>query len=57
LGLPASIGCGQLIFQKLIDSNKVLLDCENKQIIILKSSKIDEYVEVKKTLRSLGYIK
>ena len=36
LGLPASIGCGQLIFQKLIDSNKVLLDCENKQIIILK---------------------
>jgi len=57
LGLPASIGCGQLIFQKLIDSNEVLLDCENKQIIILKSSKIDEYVEVKKTLRSLGYIK
>tara|TARA_B110001454_G_C12720842_1_gene434617 strand:+ start:2354 stop:4792 length:2439 start_codon:yes stop_codon:yes gene_type:complete len=57
LGLPASIGCGQLIFQKLIDSSKVLLDCENKQIIILKSSKIDEYIEVKKTLRSLGYIK
>ena len=57
LGLPAAIGCGQLIFQKLIDSTKVLLDCENKQIVILEHRKTDEEIEVKKTLKSLGYIK
>lgn len=57
IGLPAAIGCGELIFQKLLGATKVLLDCENKQIVILEHTKTDEYIEVKKTLKSLGYIK
>ena len=57
LGIPAAIGCGELIFENLLGSSKIMLDCKNQQIIILEKEKFDELVEVKKTLKSLGYIK
>jgi len=57
IGLPASIGCGDILFEKLLDSSKVMLDCKNQQIIILEHHKNDEYVEEKKMLKTLGYIK
>ena len=57
INLPAAIGCGDLIYQKLLNANKVLLDCSNEQIIILDSSSPDEESEIKKTLKSIGYIK
>jgi len=57
LGLPAAIGCGEILFEKLLNSNKVLLDCKNTQIIILEHTIHDEYLEKKKILKSLGYIK
>lgn len=57
LGLSAAIGCGEIIFEKLVISARVLLDCKNKEIIILEHKKHDEYVEERKILKSLGYIK
>ena len=57
INLPAAIGCGELLFQKLLNSKKISLDCKNEQIIILESSIVDEELELKKTLKSLGYIK
>jgi phosphoenolpyruvate synthase/pyruvate phosphate dikinase len=57
IGLPASIGCGELLFEKLITSSKILLDCKNQQIIGLEYDQFNEMMEVKKTLKSLGYIK
>ena len=57
IGLPAAIGCGEIIFNKLINSSEILLDCKNQQIIILEHTINDEEVEIKKTLRYLGYIK
>lgn len=56
-GLPAAIGCGEIVFEKLLLSSKVLLDCKNKQILILEHTKHDEYVEERKILKTLGYIK
>ena len=57
LGLPAAIGCGEIIFEKLMLSARVLLDCKNKEVVILEHKKHDEYVEERKILKSLGYIK
>lgn len=57
LGIPAAIGCGDLLYDKLLFSEKLLLDCENKQILILQTKKKDEFFEEKKVLKSLGYIK
>lgn len=57
IGLPAAIGCGEILFEKLQISSKVLLDCKNKQVIILEHQSDDEELEVKKTLKTLGYIK
>lgn len=57
IGLPAAIGCGEIIFEKLLLSAKVLLDCKNKEVVILEHKKHDEYVEERKILKSLGYIK
>lgn len=57
LGLPAAIGCGDVFYDKLIKSSKVLLDCKNEQIVILEHQSEDEEVEVRKTLKTLGYIK
>ena len=57
IGLPAAIGCGEIIFEAINNASKVLLDCKNQQIIILKQEKMDEFMEEKKVLKSLGYIK
>ena len=57
IGLPAAIGCGEVIFEKLILSSRVLLDCKNKQIIIQEHKKHDDYVEERKILKGLGYIR
>jgi len=57
LGLPAAIGIGEIIFQKINNVKKILLDCENQQIIILENLKNEQYIEEKKILKSLGYIK
>jgi len=57
VGLPAVIGCGEIMFEKLHSANRVMLDCKNQQIIILENKKLDQYMEEKKILKSLGYIK
>ena len=57
LNLPAAIGCGELLYNKLELSSKIYLDCENSQIIILEHKKSDKYIEEKRLLKSLGYIK
>jgi len=57
VGLPAAIGCGEIIYEKIYSASKVLLDCKNHQIIILEHEKPDEFIEQKKVLKSLGYIK
>ena len=57
IGLPASIGCGEIIYEKLLNASKVMLDCKNHQIVILEQKTDDEYSEQKKILKSLGYIK
>jgi hypothetical protein len=46
-----------MLYDKLIQSSKVRLDCVNEQIMILEHEIEDEYIEEKKVLRSLGYIK
>ena len=57
LGLPAAIGCGELLYEKLKNASKIHLDCQNSQIIILEQTKSDKYAEEKRVLKSLGYIK
>ena len=57
LGLPAAIGCGELLYEKLKHASKINLDCQNSQIIILEQTKSDKYAEEKRVLKSLGYIK
>tara|TARA_Y100001936_G_scaffold20267_1_gene17351 strand:- start:10783 stop:13200 length:2418 start_codon:yes stop_codon:yes gene_type:complete len=57
IGIPAAIGCGELLFQKLKISEQVFLDCKNQQISIQKYRKNDKFLEEKRILKSLGYIK
>ena len=57
IGLPAAIGCGEVIYERISTASKILLDCKNEQIIVLENEKIDEFSEQKKVLKSLGYIK
>ena len=57
IGLPAAVGCGEILFEKLKSAHKILLDCENKEILILEYTKYDNEVEARKILKSLGYIK
>jgi phosphoenolpyruvate synthase/pyruvate phosphate dikinase len=57
VSLPAAIGCGEMIYEKLKDASKIMLDCKNNQIIVLEHEKHDEFFEQKKILKSLGYIK
>ena len=57
LALPAAIGCGEILYEKLKSASKVMLDCKNQEIIILENNKNDEMVEVRKTLKLLGYIR
>ena len=30
-GLPAAIGCGELLFENLIDNKIIIIDCENEK--------------------------
>ena len=57
INLPAAIGCGDSMFEKLKKSSKIMLDCKNKQILILEHVLDDESIEERKVLKSLGYIK
>ena len=57
ISLPAAIGCGEILFEKLKSAHKILLDCKNKEILILEYTKYDNEVEARKILKSLGYIK
>jgi len=57
IGLPAAIGVGEILYDKLYYSTKVLLDCKNNEILSLENQKNDEETEIRKTLKSLGYIK
>ena len=57
MGLPAAVGCGEILFEKLKSAHKILLDCKNKEILILEYTKYDNEVEARKILKSLGYIK
>jgi len=54
--LPAAIGCGEILYDRLVESSKIRLDCANEQIMILEHNIEDEYIEEKNTLKSLGYI-
>ena len=57
LNLPAAIGCGEILYEKLQKSSKILLDCENSQISVLEHNESDSFIEEKQLLKSLGYIK
>tara|TARA_B100000029_G_scaffold202462_1_gene200742 strand:- start:669 stop:3104 length:2436 start_codon:yes stop_codon:yes gene_type:complete len=57
IDLPAAIGTGELLFEKLRSVIKIQLDCKNQQIFVLEHENTDFYVEEKKILKSLGYIK
>ena len=57
MSLPAAVGCGEILFEKLKSAHKILLDCKNKEILILEYTKYDNEVEARKILKSLGYIK
>ncbi len=57
LGLPAAIGCGDILFEQLQNAEKILLDCKYQQIIILQQKSENNFSEEKKLLKSLGYIK
>ena len=57
VGLPAAIGCGEILYTKLPFASKVTLDCKDKELLILEHTKLDEDIEAKKALKSLGYIK
>ena len=58
LGLPAAIGCGDTLFERLVCADTVLLDCKHHQIIILQQRTSNEnFIEEKKLLKSLGYIR
>ena len=57
IGLPAAIGCGEIIFDYLSTSSKIFLDCKNHQTMIVENKENDQYTEERKVLKSLGYIK
>ena len=57
IGLPAAIGCGEILYEQLRQSSKIQLDCKNQQIFVLEHKKTDYYLEERKILKSLGYIK
>lgn len=57
LGLPAAIGCGESIFEKLTNRSKILLDCNNENLIIIQEEANDPYFREKQILKSLGYIR
>ena len=46
-----------MLFEKLKIAELILIDCKNEKIDIIEYSKKDDYLEEKKLLKSLGYIK
>ena len=57
LNLPAAIGCGEILFNKLATSLRINLDCKQKDITILEFKEKNSFLEEKRILRSLGYIR
>ena len=57
IGLPAVIGCGEILYENILESSKVLLDCKNNEILILEQLTDNQFLEERKVLKSLGYIK
>ena len=57
LELPAAIGCGEILFNKLRTSSKINLDCKNEDITVIKFKEKHSFSEEKRILRSLGYIR
>ena len=57
LNLPAAIGCGEILFNQLKQSEKISLDCKNMDILILNFKEKNDYSDERKLLKSLGYIK
>jgi hypothetical protein len=57
IGLPAAIGCGDILYEKLLSSQNILLDCNNERIVILENELHNNDDLVNKTLKSIGYIK
>lgn len=57
LSLPAAIGCGKVLFNKLKTSSKIKLNCKEENITVLEFREKDSFSEEKGILRSLGYIR
>jgi phosphohistidine swiveling domain-containing protein len=57
LNLPAAIGCGDIIFNQLVNASKIILNCNEEVISILQNKIPNEFLEEQKVLKSLGYIK
>jgi len=57
LGLPAAIGCGEIWYKKLKNSNKINLNCKDKDILIIEYKHKKDFSEERKILKSLGYIR
>ena len=57
IGLPAVIGCGEILYGNILESSKILLDCKNNEILIIEHLSNNQFVEERKVLKSLGYIK
>ena len=57
IGLPAVIGCGEILYDNILESSKILLDCKNNEILIIEHLSNNQFVEERKVLKSLGYIK
>lgn len=57
LGLPAAIGCGENWYRKLTNSEKINLNCKDKDIFIIEYKHKKDFSEERKILKSLGYIR
>ena len=57
IGLPAVIGCGEILYENILESSKILLDCKNNEILIIEHLSNNQFIEERKVLKSLGYIK
>jgi phosphohistidine swiveling domain-containing protein len=57
IGLPAVIGCGEILYENILESSKILLDCKNNEILIIEQLTDNQFLEERKVLKSLGYIK
>jgi len=57
IGLPAVIGCGEILYGNILESSKILLDCKNNEILIIEHLSNNQFIEERKVLKSLGYIK